>query len=321
MALRLSPDELVARIRAQLAGMTAGPVVIRPSGAGLTLYGLPVKVEGVGVVGQYLGHSVFTVSGPDGAPEEMWEIVYGVTELFAKVEVDGAVALVPIAVNGVLTPDGVRLLDSGAVQQLFEHKRVLGTLIVPRKALINLEDAMSGRDLVLRVDPYGVEVPGDVRRRIAELGRQLEHVRRAYSALIAEYEREKSRREIAESQLNEVLVVMESLKGRLAAVQSTVAAAESSLLDMWSRMRALTSRAATERQLREQLTALLDDISSSVEAARQALQGVRSIISEALELHKGAKPPKEGAVEGGERGAEEVAEKGEEGGGGEGGER
>lgn len=316
--ISLTPEEVVARVRAQLAAREMPPVVIRPAAAGSSLYGLPVKVEGVGVVGQYLGHTSFTVSTQSGV-EEMWEIVYGVTELFARVDADNAVAFIPVAVNGVLAPDARALFESDQPPRLYEHKRVLGSIIVPRRAIINLEDAMAGRDLVLRIDPYGVEAPGDLRRRVAELARQLEHVRRAYTALVGEYEAERGRREVAEAQLGELLSRYESLKGQLATVQSTVAAAEATLLDMWSRLRAVSSRAASERQLREQLTALLDDISSSVEAARKALQWARQVISEVVEL-KGAAPAAPEAVpprpaEGGEKEGAAGREEGEEGGG------
>ncbi|MEZ0346467.1 MAG: hypothetical protein ABWK01_07940 [Infirmifilum sp.] len=278
--LHLTPEDIIARARAQLTAKQLPSVILRPAGTGSSLYGVFVKVEGIGIIGQYIGHIEYTVSGPDG-PEEMWEITYGYTELFARIDSASATVFIPVAF-GAMSKTARRLIEAER-PPLYEHKEVRGSITVPKRALVNLDDVMAGRDFVLRVDPYGVTVPTDIRERAAELGRQLEVVRRAYTLLQREYERERSRREVAEAQLASLLSVHEELKGRLATTEATVRSAETMLLDMRSRISALSTRVATERELREQLASITEDLAASIETARKALAAARTLISEAVE--------------------------------------
>lgn len=288
--VRLDPSKLMENIRARMLSQAPAPVYIRPVGVGNSLYGVLIKVEGVGIIGQYLSHTELTLTGPDGRPERYWEIIYGVSEVFARVESDGTWALVPVIVYGMVTPDGRRLLERGPM--LVEHKRVKGSLLVPVSALVNLEDVMNGSDAILRVDPYGVVQPGDLREKVASLSKQLAALKRAYAALESEYLKEKSARELAESQLIGLRALLDSSKAQLAVTATTLAQAEGALLDMWARIRALSARVASERELRERMEAYLSEVSEVVETARSSIRKVRELLAEAVKIEE-ERPPEE----------------------------
>ncbi|MEM0459872.1 MAG: hypothetical protein QXZ31_08365 [Thermofilaceae archaeon] len=306
--LQLDAEKLLESMRARLLAAAPQPVHVRPVGVGSTLYGVLVKVEGVGIVGQYLSHSEFTVSSQDGRIERYWEIIYGVSEVFARVDADGATALVPVIVYGMVTPDGRKLLERGV--QLYEHKRVKGSVITPVSAIVNLDDVMAGRDVVLRVDPYGVLQPGDLREKVAALSRRLAALQRAYTALESQYIAERSGREVAESQLLGLRALVDSLRAQLSVASTTLAQAESALLDMWSRIRALSRRVSSERELRDKMESLLSEMGEVMETARLSVKKARELIAEVVAVKEEKVEEKEG-----EAGAAKV-EKAEEGGGG-----
>ncbi|MEM0460028.1 MAG: hypothetical protein QXZ31_09200 [Thermofilaceae archaeon] len=311
--LRLDTGRLLESIRSRLLAAAPPPVHIRPVGVGNSLYGVLIKVEGVGIIGQYLSHTELTLTGPDGRPERYWEIIYGVSEVFARVEVDGAFALVPVVVYGMLTPDGRRLLEQGP--PLYEHKRVKGSILVPVSALVNLDDVMSGSDVVLRVDPYGVLQPGDLRERVVALSKRLAALQRAYAALESQYLAERSAREVSENQLVGLRAVLDSVKAQLSVAATTLEHAESAMLNMWSRIRSLSRRVASESELRDRLESMLAEMSEVLETARLALRRSREIVAEVVKVERPEEKPS-GAEEEKREEAAAAGEAGGEAGGG-----
>jgi len=280
---RLDPREIARRVApgALAIQVPRPPIVVKPSGVADRLLGLPVVVEGIGVVGQYLGH-VERVVASTGGEEEVWDIQVGVYAVYGILERDEAVAVVPIVWNGVAPPDVPRML--GLFKEFKAFVQHFGEVSAPKRAIVNLEDVYAGRDLVVRIDPAGVSqlAPLELRQRLSQLHLRYSQLSGMYAQLYSAYRAAADRATAAESQLMALSANMEWLTSRVQELAGAVERSQANLLEALRRLQSLSRQLATEKELRSKLQDLLDEIGATIESASTALSSVRALVSQVV---------------------------------------
>jgi hypothetical protein len=248
------------------------------------LFGLPVVVEGRGPVGQYIGHQELVRMG-----EEHWLIDFGVVVVYALVEGERSLAVIPVSFNGFTTPDVVDALRRGQRMTFYAHVRRRGQLLTPKRAIVNLQEVVAGRDVAIRVDPAGLTAV----RTDEELREQYLRLHEEYTRLVdvalrlqrtnTELE---SRVRMSEAQLLTLRAFLDDLVVRLSYYQVQLTKHEATISDALRRMQRMQVEVATEKELRSRLETLLRDVAETMESASTAIRALRELIESAVKLPK-----------------------------------
>jgi len=179
-------DEIRSVVRDVIRRAVAGAEATPPLwGEGSNLFGLPIIVIGEGFAGYYVSHTVFR----DSAGEEWWDIRTGVFDVVAVLRIGSVDVPIVIAVGGIPTMGYVSMVklvstQAARIVSVYLHGTLnYRTVRVRRVSILNLDDAMSGRDMFLLLDPYGATAgysPRDIvmlRKLLHQYSAQLNSVR------------------------------------------------------------------------------------------------------------------------------------------------
>ena len=264
--------------------VTPSPIIMKGATTAASLYGALIYVVGKGIIGQLLDYFEYkTASG-----EEYWHITYGITALYARLTEN---LIVPVAIGGFMAPDLLPIIKARK-PTLLEFRHVLGEMPnVPKDTITNLEHIWSGEENgIILIDPYRLlgRSPREIERELVTVKSQLGRLQLLYSNLLKNYEREKSRRQTAESQLTQLKLMVDELRNKVLVLQEAVTSNEQELLEIYNRIHSLHRRISMEEMSKLQYENALDEMQGIMENTLKMLSMIKQSLGQLFEVQEEA---------------------------------
>lgn len=312
LQIRIDPRLVEAKLYAPERLEPVKPIIPVRTTTSASLYGVLIYIYPDKLIGQLLDYYEYTTV--DG--HRVWHITYGISALYIKIADD---LIIPAGLTGFITPDMYDIIKTRKPMVL-ESRHAFGELPqVPVETMVNLEHVWSGKSNILIIDPHGIlgRRPSDIENAYIRVARQVDMLRKMYSAAMGELEYEKSRRISAENQLVVYRTLVDQMRAKLTTLQEAFANNEQQLLELYNRLHGLHRRVLNEAQARIEYETMLDETRTVISNTLNMMKMLQNYITEIIgggmqQTQTPPAPPQPSQAEEEEEEGEEGEEEGEE---------